>query len=79
MATMRFERTPHALEELKQAFRKTGYLQHEREITRAIRRSEQQEPWPRGDRIEPMFKYLLFEFPLPTVFTRGAHCAFSLC
>jgi hypothetical protein len=46
--------SPHGLEELKQAFKNAGMRQQEREITYAIKRSEQKNAWEEGDYLESL-------------------------
>jgi uncharacterized protein YjbI with pentapeptide repeats len=73
LETMRFTRTPHALEELRQKFKAVGYRQQEREITYALKRSEYENAFkPSKDKnihtdsrwVEATFNYLLFELPV---------------
>lgn len=60
LETMRYLNSPHALEELKQAFKKAGMRQQEREITHAIKRSEQEN----GDFLETSFNVVFFDLPV---------------
>ncbi len=64
LETMRFEESPHALEELRQAFKQAGMRQQEREITYAIKRSEQQNAWKDGNYIESLFNFIVFDLPV---------------
>jgi hypothetical protein len=64
LETMRFEHSPHALEELRQAFKQKGMRQQEREVTHAIKRSEQEKARKDGERIEPLFNYVFFDLPV---------------
>lgn len=67
LETMRFKNSPHALENLKQAFKKIGYRQQEREITYALKRSEFESVWRKpgfrpGERLEAAFNWFFFDF-----------------
>lgn len=61
---MRFEKSPHALEDLRREFKKVGYKEQERQITYAIKRSEHLNARERGDLIEPFFNYVFFDLPV---------------
>jgi hypothetical protein len=64
LETLRFIRSPHGLEELKQAFKKAGMRQQEQEITHAIKRSEQENAWKKGDFLESLFNLVFFDLPV---------------
>jgi Pentapeptide repeats (8 copies) len=64
LETLRFIRSPHGLEELKQAFKKAGMRQQEQEITHAIKRSEQENAWEKGDFLESLFNLVFFDLPV---------------
>jgi hypothetical protein len=64
LETLRFTDSPHALEELKQAFKNGGMRQQEREITHAIKRSEQENAWKKGDYVESLFNLVFFDWPV---------------
>lgn len=56
---MRFEKSPAALVELREAFKKAGMREQERKITYAIKHSEML----KAGSVEYVFGYLLFELP----------------
>jgi Pentapeptide repeats (8 copies) len=58
LSKMRYESTPSSLVELRDAFKKGGFRQQEREVTCAMRRSESLEHSPVG---EALFNYVLFD------------------
>jgi pentapeptide repeat protein len=64
LETLWFIRSPHGLEELKQAFKKAGMRQQEQEITHAIKRSEQENAWKKGDFLESLFNLVFFDLPV---------------
>lgn len=67
LETLRFIASPHGLEELKEAFKKAGMRQQEREITYAIKRSELENAWGKGhfwNRLDSTFNWVLFDLPV---------------
>jgi uncharacterized protein YjbI with pentapeptide repeats len=74
LAEMTFNVSPHALVELREAFKKLGMRDQERQITYAIERTERHHLWESrhwSDNLEGAFKYLLFEFPCDYGMTPG--------
>jgi pentapeptide repeat protein len=67
---MRFGSFPHALEDLRQEFKKVGYKERKRQITYAIKRSEQLNARKDGDLIEPFFNYVFSIYPWPTAYVQ---------
>jgi hypothetical protein len=61
---MRFGTFPHALEDLRREFKKVGFKEQERQITYAIKRSEQLNARERRNLIEPFFNYVFFDLPV---------------
>ena len=63
LSKMTFYRTPHAMVELREEFKKKGLRKQEREVTFAIRHAERIKLWERGvaGKIESAFQYILFE------------------
>ena len=63
LSSMTFKESPHALVELREAFKKSGHRTKEREITFAIEHSKRTKAWNRGisGKIESVFKLILFE------------------
>ena len=57
LAHLKFDRSPHALVELRQAFRNAGLRSQERQVTYAIKHNERL----KSGTIESAFSYLLFE------------------
>jgi hypothetical protein len=64
LETLQFRDSPHALEELKQAFKQAGMRQQEQEITHAIKRSEQENAWKEGDFLESLLNRVFFDLPV---------------
>ena len=66
LSTMRFEYNPRALHELREAFKKAGLRQQEREVTYAIKHTERHKGWNDRyagifQRIESIFNLIFFE------------------
>jgi uncharacterized protein YjbI with pentapeptide repeats len=63
ISKMRYEDSPHALVELREAFKKAGLLTQERRITYAIKRSHRQALWGKGvwRTLESLFNLIFFE------------------
>jgi uncharacterized protein YjbI with pentapeptide repeats len=66
LADMTFDVSPHALVELREAFKKLGMREQERQITYAIEKTKRRhlgESHLWSNKLEGAFKYLFFEFP----------------
>ena len=63
LSSITFKESPHALVELREAFKKLGHRTKEREITFAIEHSKRTKAWNRGisGKIESVFKLIFFE------------------
>ena len=64
LSTMTYTNSPHALVELREAFKQKGMRDQEREVTYAIERTKREKSWSEGsalDQIEAGFKYIMFE------------------
>jgi uncharacterized protein YjbI with pentapeptide repeats len=63
ISKMRYEDSPHALVELREAFKKAGLLAQERKITYAIEHSRRQALWGKGiwSTLESLFNLIFFE------------------
>lgn len=68
---MRFKSLPYAMDELRQAFKKVGLRQQEREITYAIKHSERLNWWRDGKYIRSLFSLVFFEWPVQYGFNPG--------
>ena len=65
------------MEDLRREFKKVGFKEQERQITYAIKRSEQLNPQARGDLIEPFFNYVFFSiYPWPTAYIQDRRYGF---
>ena len=63
ISKMRYKESPHALVELREAFKKAGLLAQERRITFAIKSSHRQALWRKGvwRKLESLFNLVFFE------------------
>ena len=64
LSKISYHRTPHTLVELRQAFKRAGMRQQEREITYAIEHTKRKRAWQNSlliKQIEAGFKYVMFE------------------
>ena len=64
LSTMTYKTSPHALVELREALKKVGMRDQEREVTYAIEHTKREKAWSEGsarDQIEAGFKYIMFE------------------
>ncbi|MGR3174845.1 MAG: pentapeptide repeat-containing protein [Candidatus Scalindua sp.] len=64
LSSLRFRESPHALVELREAFKKAGLRKQEREITYAIKHTERKILWKKKgmfNKIESLFNFILFE------------------
>lgn len=63
LSLMQYKDSPHSLVELRDAFKKAGLRQQEREITYAIEHTRRQLRWKEGilGKMESTFKLILFE------------------
>jgi len=75
LETLRYEKAPHGLIELRRAFKDAGYREQERKITFALKRSEREIMMCRNQDdsekdkckkrpIEATFNLVFFEFPV---------------
>lgn len=64
LETMRFDYSPHAMEDLRREFRNVGFKNQERQITFAIKRSEQRNAWQRGEYLESCLNHMFFNLPV---------------
>ena len=74
LAEMTFDVSPHALVELREAFKKLGMRDQERQITYAIEKTGRRhlgESRHWSDKFEGAFKYLFFELPCDYGMTPG--------
>jgi hypothetical protein len=63
LSSMTFKESPHALVELREAFKQSGLRNKEREITFAIEHGKRVKAWKQGifGKLESIFKWLFFE------------------
>jgi uncharacterized protein YjbI with pentapeptide repeats len=63
LSKLRYEDSPHALVELREAFKKAGLLTQERKITYAIKHAGRKALWKRGvwGKLESLFNLIFFE------------------
>jgi uncharacterized protein YjbI with pentapeptide repeats len=63
LSKLKYIDSPHALVELREAFKKAGLLTQEREITYAIKHSRRQTLWQKGvwRKLESLFNLIFFE------------------
>jgi len=63
LSKMTFQVTPDAMGALREAFRKAGMRQQEREVTYAIKHTERLRAWHEGldDKVESIFNFIFFE------------------
>ena len=63
LSKLKYIDSPHALVELREAFKKAGLLTQEREITYAIKHSRRQTLWKNGiwGKLESLFNLIFFE------------------
>jgi len=59
--TIRFEDDPRGMEELREAFKKAGMREQERQITYAIKRSHWENARQHDEVIDPLFNYIFFD------------------
>ena len=76
LETMRFDKSPHALEDLRREFKKVGFKEQERQITYAIKHSEQLNAREDGDLIEPFFNHVFSIYPWPTAYAQDGRYGF---
>ncbi len=61
LETIRFKDDPRGMEKLREAFKKSGMREQERQITYAIKRSRWEKAFDDGEIADALFNYILFD------------------